>query len=75
MSKTYHSGNVEFGFGLVNTNKWGFKVKDGAKAHVLLTACKGLTVAHKIANLINGSFKRSGCIDNLCRANIARLNK
>lgn len=66
--KTYTQGPVTYGY-VKRYRKWAFNTP----TVVRLEACKGQEVAHKVAKVIAGSFKRSGKLDNLARANISKL--
>jgi hypothetical protein len=69
--KSYQFESVNYGYKLAYKG-WEFKV-NGDNNFTLIRHCKGSEVAHKIAHIVNGSFKRAGQLDNLARANINRL--
>jgi hypothetical protein len=69
--KSYQFDKVQYGYSL-KTKGWEFKVS-GPTTFTLVRHCKGSEVAHKVAHIVNGSFKRVGQLDNLARANIDRL--
>jgi hypothetical protein len=54
----------------VSIRKWSFRID---ATNSLLVACKGQDMAHKVANILAGSLKRIGKVDNLARANISQL--
>lgn len=70
-SYTNKDGSVTYTYSL-NSKKWEFTVKSSN----FVFLCKVPTRAHgaeRIANFIAGSFKRVGSLDNMARANIAKL--
>lgn len=66
--KTYTHGPVTYGYKKA-FRKWSFVTPTVE----LIQPCKGQEVAHKIASVVAGSFKRCGKLDNLARANITKL--
>lgn len=67
-TRTYTQGQVTYGY-VKSYRKWAFVTPTIER----LEACKGQEVAHKVASVIAGSFKRCGKLDNLARANISKL--
>ena len=67
MKKQYTHENVTYGF----NGAWEFN----AAGNTYRTPLKGgAEVAHKVARVVNGSFKRTGAgLDNLARANIFKI--
>jgi hypothetical protein len=56
-------GKIVYGYD-VRFRKWAFWVE--AVSLCVLVRCKGKEQGHKVANLIMGSLKRCGGMDNLC---------
>ena len=71
MAKTTYEFNNIFYTYRPAAKKWEFK----ADQYTLLHACKGAEAAHKVAKQIAGALKRcqNQGIDQLCRANIAKI--
>ena len=71
-TKSYVSGSVNYGFSL-KSRKWEFKAGNST----FLCACGGKVNADKVANILNGSLKRSKglnlVVDNMARANIKKV--
>ena len=53
----------------IQFRKWIYR----AGTHTLLVKVKGNEKGHKIARILAGSLKRSGTVDNMARANIAKI--
>lgn len=66
--KVYNHEKVNYTF-CPKFRKWTF-VQD---QFTYVTPCGGAEIAHKIARIIAGSIKRCNGMDNLARANVARL--
>jgi hypothetical protein len=65
-------GMLTYGYN-VRYAKWEYHWNDPANgSQTLLVKCKS-GQAHKVANVLLGSFKRSGCLDNLARKNISQI--
>ena len=72
MKKEYQFNSVKYGFSLPH-RKWVFT--DGG-AYTLISSVKGgAETAHKVAHVVNAGLSRTKGkgIDNLARANIAKL--
>jgi hypothetical protein len=72
LNKTYTiataDGNLVYGY-YREYRKWMFK----SQKMCVLVKCKGNEQGHKVANIIAGSIKRCGELDNMARANIDRV--
>jgi hypothetical protein len=71
-AKTYSlqagTETVTYGYS-IQFRKWIYRVG----THTLLVKCKGVAMGHKVANIVGGAVKRTGTVDNMARANIAKL--
>lgn len=67
----YEKGPVQYGYSLANKG-WTF-VMPGTT--LILHRARGQEKAHKVANILAGSYTRSGGIDNLARANIKKVEQ
>lgn len=69
--KSYSNGPVNYHYSL-NFQKWEFNIP--SINFTFLTRCPGrFETAQKVANVLSGSLKRCGHIDNLARKNVAML--
>ena len=70
--KNYSVSGVNFNYSRV-TRKWEFNFQGVSGANTLLVPAGGKDKAHKVASIVAGAVKRSGGMDGLARANIARV--
>lgn len=68
MAKQYSNGVVNYAFQIGNRS-WAFN----AGSFTLYYPLRGKLAADKVANIMKGSIKRSGALDNLARANIKQV--
>ena len=70
--KQYNSGNVQYNYSRFS-KKWEFSFVAKSGAMTLLVSAGGKEKAHKVASILEGAIKRSGSVDGMARANIARI--
>lgn len=69
--KIYQKDGIEYGFRLGGIGrKWNFILPNKEQ---FITNCGGLEVAHKVANILSGSFARTQKVDGMARKNIHNL--
>lgn len=64
----YTFANISYTYSLT-FKKWEFKREN----NVFLFALRGNEKAHKVAHIIEGSFRRSNQLDGLARQNISKI--
>lgn len=72
--KEHKFGNITYYFSHEN-RKWTFRAVNGQTHATFYFVCGGAQIAHKVARILTGAFKRTKqlAIDNLARANVAQL--
>lgn len=72
--KEHKFGNITYYFSREN-RKWTFRAVNGQLHATFYFVCGGSAVAHKVARIIAGAFKRTKqlAIDNLARANMTQV--